>query len=282
MALSIFFTRGGTMIEISDGEFRRIADYVKTNFGIHLNTEKKVLVAGRLSIVLQQLEMDNYSDYLDYIDADKSGQAARTFINKITTNHTFFMREADHFQYFRDRILPNVIHSTKEKDLRIWSAGCSTGEEPYTLAMLIDEYLGAEKMNWDTKLLATDISEQVLGFASRGIYENESLAPLPKKWRLSYFNQCGHTQYGVADKIKREVIFRRLNLMDSFPFRKKFHVIFCRNVMIYFDSATKMKLIQKFYDVLEPGGYLLIGHSESINREFTMFQYIMPAVYRKE
>lgn len=270
------------MVEISDYEFRRLADYIKVNFGIHLSDEKKVLVAGRLSQVLLKLNIDSFSDYMNYMMADKSGEAARTFINKMTTNHTFFMREADHFDYFKNHVLPSLKPALRDRDLRVWSAGCSTGEEPYTLAMLIDEYFGKERMGWDTKLLATDISEHVLTDASQGIYAEEAVAQLPDMWKLSYFNPLGTDHYEVINRIKQEVIFRRFNLMESFPFRKKFHVIFCRNVMIYFDAKTKTDLIQKFYDSLEPRGYLFIGHSETISRDFPKFKYVMPAVYRKE
>ncbi|AZK47934.1 CheR family methyltransferase [Paenibacillus lentus] len=270
------------MFEISDKEFRRVAHFIKVNYGIHLNNEKKILVVGRLGQVMQRLNINNFSDYLDYIIADKSGEAAKTFINQMTTNHTFFMREADHFNYFRDTVLSSLLPRVRDKDLRVWSAGCSSGEEPYTLAILIDEYLGSARIGWDTQLLATDISEKVLNRAKKGIYSSEAVALLPKRWRHSYFKRHADNHYEVSNKIKKEVVFRRFNLMESFPFKKKFHVIFCRNVMIYFDADTKMNLIRKFYDSLEPGGYLFIGHSETINREDTRFKYVMPAVYRKE
>lgn len=269
------------MVEITNEEFRRLAVYIKDNFGIHLNSEKKALAAGRLSFVLQSLNMDNFSDYLNYIMNDRSGEAARTFINKMTTNHTFFMREADHFHYFADAVLPKMTASMKDKDLRVWSAGCSTGEEAYTLAILTDEYLGDRRSEWDKKLLATDISDEVLRRAKEGIYDQEAVAAMPRRWQLAYFNRIDHNRYAVIDRMKREVIFRRFNLMDPFPFKRKFHVIFCRNVMIYFDTKTKTELIRKFYDSLETGGYLFIGHSESITRDQTGFQYVMPAVYRK-
>jgi len=203
-------------------------------------------------------------------------------IDKITTNHTFFMREADHFYYFRDTVLPYLTRTVKEKDLRIWSAGCSTGEEPYTLAMIIDEFLGREKMLWNSKILATDISAKVLDVAQRGIYSNEEIASLPAQWRLNYFKKFNHEKSILIDRIINEVIYRKFNLMEGiFPFKRKFHVIFCRNVMIYFDNKTKDELVNKYYQQLEPGGYLFIGHSESLNRETTRLKYIMPAVYRK-
>jgi chemotaxis protein methyltransferase CheR len=270
------------MIEITDQVFQRLAAFVKTNFGIHLSKDKKMLVMGRLGCVLRSLNMDNFSDYINFVITDGSGEAARTFVNRITTNHTFFMRESDHFDFFKNQVLPALLPRIRDKDLRIWSAGCSTGEEPYTLAMLIDEYLGKDKQGWDTTILATDISEKVLAHAARGIYSDESVMQLPKRWKLTYFIPHGTNQYAVTNAIRQEVLFRRFNLMDPFPFRKKFHVIFCRNVMIYFDSNTRRMLTQKFYDMLMPGGYLFIGHSETINRLETNFKYVRPAVYRKE
>jgi len=269
-------------IEITDKEFERLAAYVKKSFGLNLGKEKKMLVLGRLGRVLQSLNFDNFSDYLDYVAGDRSGQAAATLINRLTTNHTFFMREADHFDFFRNKVLPEIMPRLKDKDLRVWSAGCSTGEEPYTLAMLIDEYLGSAKLGWDTALLATDISERVLRHAVRGVYPAESVELLPKRWRLSYFSPHGDGQYAVTCRIRKEVVFRRFNLMDPFPFRRGFHVIFCRNVMIYFDENTRRNLIRKFYDSLVPGGYLFIGHSETINRFESPFKYVKPSIYRKE
>ena len=202
---------------------------------------------------------------------------------QVSTNHTYFMREEEHFRYFRGVVLPELTGRVRDKDLRIWSAGCSSGEEAYTLAMIIDEFFGKEKLFWDTKILATDISSRVLEEAKKGVYSNDELAVLPSSWRLSYFTAFDKESSIISDRIKNEVIFRRFNLMEkSFPFRKKFHVVFCRNVMIYFDAETKRKLINKFYEITEPGGYLFIGHSESINRNETGYKYVMPALYRKE
>lgn len=192
------------------------------------------------------------------------------------------MREAEHFYFFRDRVLPYLAATVKDRDLRVWSAGCSSGQEPYTLAMIIDEYFRDHKHLWDTKVLATDISSKVLNEAKNGIYTYQEVEPLPVLWKLNYFQKSGQEYYKVTDKLKEEVIFRKFNLMEKrFPFRKKFDAIFCRNVMIYFDHKTKIDLINKFYDMLEYGGYLFIGHTESIPRNETEFEYVMPAVYRK-
>lgn len=270
------------MIQISDKEFKQLSEYIHRNYGIHLKEEKQTMVMGRLYNVLQKNNMCSFTDYYDYVVSDNTGNAAAVLLNKITTNHTFFMREAEHFEYFKSRVLPQLAEKIRDNDLRIWSAGCSSGEEPYTLAMLIDEFFGAAKRNWDTRVLATDISDKVLDKARKGEYENERLGSVPKYWMLNYFRKVHCDRSAVNDKIRNEVIFRKLNLMDEvFPFKKKFHVIFCRNVMIYFDNKTKTELVNKFYDLTEPGGYLFIGHSESLKREETSYKYIMPAVYRK-
>ncbi len=270
------------MFTITNKEFSQLAEFIKANYGICLKEEKQNLVIGRLHNVLIQNNFKNFSEYYKYILSDKSGEAVATLINRITTNHTFFMREADHFFYFRDIVLPYLTGMVKDKDLRIWSAGCSSGEEPYTLAMIIDEFFGKEKMRWDSKVLATDISSKVLGKAIKGIYSNDGIATLPSYWRLNYCKKLDCENSVIMDRIRNEVLYRKLNLMDeTFSFKRKFHVIFCRNVMIYFDAQTKLKLVNKFYDLMEYGGYLFIGHSESLNREETRYKYIMPAVYRK-
>ncbi len=268
---------------ITPKEFKLLSEYIETNYGIHLNDEKHLLLAGRLQNVLVRMDFQNFMEYYNYLVADKSGEAGVVLVDKITTNHTYFMRETDHFYYFRDEILPYLIDTVKDKDMRIWCAASSSGEEAYTLAMLIDEFLGKDKMWWDTKILATDISYSVLEKAKKGIYSNEQIAPLPIQWRNQYFDKYDNESAIITNKIKDEVLFRKFNLMDNvFPFKKKFHVIFCRNVMIYFDNKTKEILINKMYDMLNYGGYLFIGHSEFINRENSKFNNICPAVYRKE
>ena len=271
------------MLNITDKEFNQLANYIKENYGIRLCKEKKSLVVGRLSNVLFQNNFKSFSQYYDYVASDITGDAVVTLIDKITTNHTFFMREKEHFIYFKDKVLPYLSKTVKDKDIRVWSAGCSSGEEPYTIAMILDEFFQEEKMWWDTKILATDISSKVLEIARKGKYSNERISSLPATWKLNYFKKIDIENSVLIDEIKNDVIYRKFNLVeDVFPFKKKFHVIFCRNVMIYFDDQTKRNLIRKFYDLTEYGGYLFIGHSESINRDDTKYKYIMPAVYRKE
>lgn len=270
------------MIQISEDEFRLLTTYIKEHSGIHLKNEKKTLLVGRLNNMLVDKGVTSFMEYYKLLLADSDGKELSRLIDKITTNHTYFMREAEHFTYLAQQVLPNLKDSIKSNDLRIWCAASSSGEEPYTLAMILEDTFKGESKHWDKKLLATDLSLSILEEARAGIYSKEKVLNLPKIWMLNYFNRINDKQFEIKPKLRNEVIYRRFNLLEPvFPFKKKFHIIFCRNVMIYFDNETKDELIEKFYEILEPGGYLFIGHSESINREKTRFQYIRPAVYRK-
>ncbi|MCL2841384.1 MAG: protein-glutamate O-methyltransferase CheR [Defluviitaleaceae bacterium] len=271
------------MKDLSTAEFNKIRDYIKANYGISLSDEKKTLVHSRLRSTLQELGMENFSDYFDLLLRDKSGDELQRFVNKITTNHTFFMRETDHFDYYRDNVLPYISDTyNTQKDLRLWCAACSSGEESVTLQILTQAYF--KKINetgWNTQILATDISANVLDKAVNAKYPTSSLSTLPKGWEKEYFKKVDNQLSQVADAVRKQIIYRKLNLMDAFRFKKKFHVIFCRNVMIYFDNVTRNDVVKKFFDVTEPGGYLFIGHSESISNTGSGYEYIKPAVYRK-
>ncbi|MDK2808100.1 MAG: chemotaxis protein methyltransferase CheR [Clostridiales bacterium] len=268
---------------ITTEEFHILADYIKALYGIRLKEEKRSLVNGRLSAVIRKHQLSGFSEYFSYVKADTSGKAAIELINKLTTNHTFFMRESAHFSYFYEVVLPYLFANVSDYDLRIWSAGCSTGEEPYTLAMYLADFFGDRKGNWDTKVLATDLSTEALDKARKGRYKREEIDNLPPLWKQKYFSYPDFETAQILPLIYNEVIFRKFNLMEAvFPFKKRFHVIFCRNVMIYFDTRTKEELVDKLYQITEPGGYLFIGHSESLNRETTKYRYVMPSLYRKE
>lgn len=267
---------------ITDSEFRRIVYYVKSHFGIDLS-HKKVLIAGRLENYLVRNGYSSYDEYMELVERNPSGEEARNLVNALTTNHTFFMREPIHFEYMRKVVLPKLRKTEAvRKDLRIWSAAAATGEEAYTIAMLLMDFFGIEHGEWDTTVLATDISTRVLEYASRGVYLKEQVEPLPEKWKRRYFKSVGETEYQVKEELKGEVIFRQFNLMNPFPFRRKFHVVFLRNVMIYFEEETKYQLLKKIYDFMEPGGYLFIGTTESLDRTKTEFEYIQPSIYRKK
>jgi len=269
------------MKDLTNDEFNKIRDYIKSKFGIALSDEKKTLVHSRLRSTIQELGMSSFSEYFEYLLKDKSGEALTRFVNKITTNHTFFMRETDHFDYFRDEVLPYLEKQySARKDTRVWCAASSSGEEAVTLQILMQEYF-KKSPGWDTLMLASDISAQVLDKAVAGKYVTEALENLPSSWRNEYFKKADGQFSQVSDVILKKIMYRRVNLMDPFPFKNKMQVIFCRNVMIYFDNETRNGVVRRFFDITEPGGYLFIGHSESISNAGTGYQYIKPAVYRK-
>lgn len=266
---------------LKDSEFNRIIAYVKSNYGIDLS-QKRVLVDGRLRPYLLRNGYDTVDEFLAKIRSNPQGEEAKNLINVLTTNHTYFMRESGHFDYLTRVVLPYwKARLTATKDFRIWSAASSTGEEPYTLAMVLMDYFGLEHKAWDTKVLATDISTKVLEHAVNGVYLKEQIDPLPEKWKRRFFKQVGTEEFRAIDELRQQVIFRRFNLMNQFPFKKRFHVVFLRNVMIYFQDDVKYNLVDKVYNHMEPGGYLFIGTTESLDKGKMRFQYVQPSIYRK-
>ena len=269
-------------MQIEDQDFFRLRDYIKKNFGVNLE-KKRTLVEGRLSNTITQMGFTNFHDYIEDVFDDKSGAKINTLMTKLTTNYTYFMREETHYKFMEEVALPYWTSVIRDRDLRIWSAGCASGEEAYTTAMVLCEWFGMKKKEWDTTILATDISTKVLDLAKRGVYPEEHFDHLSKEWQNKYFSMTGDGQYKVKDILANEVVFSQFNLMGEFSrFRKKFHIIFCRNVMIYFDTATKAALAKRFYNALEVGGYLFIGLSETLGGISGDFQQIAPAIYRRE
>lgn len=269
------------MMTLTDNEFHSIVNFVHSKYGIDLS-RKRVLIEGRLSTMLMKRGITSFQQYIDILSADKSGVEVTNLLNKLTTNHTFFLRENEHFNFLANQVLPQFEqYYGRTHTLRIWSAGCSSGQEPYTIAMALHEYFGPRRSAWTIQLLATDISMNVLSKATEGIYDDESLKDVPATWRTKYFKKLPDGRFQVNDQIRKEVDFRTLNLMDPFRFKKPFELIFCRNVMIYFDMPTKEKLVNKFYEWTSEKGYLFIGHSENINRETTKYRYIKPAIYQR-
>jgi len=220
-------------------------------------------------------------DYFEFAKNDKKNDEMMMLVNKLTTNHTYFFRENEHFDFYRKRILPWVENDLKSKDLRLWSAGCSSGQEPYTLSMITLDYLGQGAGAWDHTILASDISDKVLSKAKGGVYTTEELSDVPPDWLKRYFQPSGTGEYVASKPLRESVAFRNINLLSNFSFKKPFHCIFCRNVMIYFDIQTKNELINKFYDTLMPGGYFMVGHSESLSACDHKFKYIQPSIYQK-
>lgn len=272
---------------MKDELFQQYASVIHRQFGIQLPLEKKTLLESRLF----KLRKDNVnlpvyaSDeaFLNYIKTDHSGKAIHQLAEAITTHHTFFMREQDHFQFYAEQVLPYLERTIKDGDIRTWCAACSSGEESYTLAMHLHDYFSLKGPEWEYTLLATDLSKEILATAKQGIYSAEAVSTLPHRWQTSYFRRYDGENYQVVESLKQHVLYRSFNLISPvFPFKRPFHVIFCRNVMIYFDARTRNELAQKFYDYLEPGGFLFIGHSEVIDRSAVPFEYVMPSVYRRK
>ena len=272
-------------IQISDKEFKLLTKLVYDKIGINLTEEKRTLVMGRLQKLLRKMKFKTFQEYYDYIIADNEGSALSELATYISTNHTFFYREYDHFEFFSKTALPhieNMITKEGSNDIRIWSAGCSSGEEPYNLVMLMMQYFGTKYSKLQAGILATDISDKALGIARKAIYPEQRVKELPKILRNKYMEKHSKDDWKVKDFVSQEVTFRRFNLMNKvFKFNKPFHAIFCRNVMIYFDQPTREALIDRFYKCLIPGGYFFIGHSETLNREKHNLKYIMPALYQK-
>lgn len=266
------------MIRLTDSEFTHIESMMKKRYGINL-AGKRQLIESRLFSTLVQNNCPTFTEYFKKLDSDP--EESISIVNKLTTNHTYFMREIQHYDFMKEVILPAHLKNNKKKSIRIWSAGCSSGEEAYTTVMLMKEFFGAAAPSWDTTILATDISEHVMSIALNKQYVQEDLKDLPPAWVQKHFTRTPDGLYNLSQAIKNDVVFKKFNLMDPFQYKAPFDLIFCRNVMIYFDQDTKNKLCNKYYDALNPGGYFFIGHSETVQRDHSKFEYIKPSIYQR-
>ena len=266
-------------VQLSDRHFRKIREIVYQSCGIYLKEGKEALVRARLMKRLRAKGISDVGAYLEYLESDDGAHELGLLIDVMTTNKTSFFREAEHFNYLRDRVLPEL----KGRRLRFWSAACSSGEEPFTLGMWLREHL-ADIDSRDVLILATDISRQMLEKARNAIYPAGTVQNLPSAHYKKYFinlNDQPSGSYRVVDDVRKLVRLAWLNLLGSWPMKGPFNVIFCRNVMIYFDKQTQQKLISRFWDLLEPGGHLFVGHSEGLSSIEHKFSYMRPATYRK-
>ena len=266
---------------LSASQFSTISRIIHDRCGICFPEGKEVLVKSRLIKRLRILGLGGFDQYLRYIDEDSSGTELATMIDALTTNKTNFFRESHHFDFIRTRMLPEFRESNSK--IRFWSAGCSTGEEPYSLAILLSNELPQTRRN-NCQILATDISRRVLAIAREGVYSEESLNQAsPSLWKKHVV--CTQTKpdrvYRIGDEERAMIRFAYLNLTESWPMKGPFDAIFCRNVMIYFDGDTRKKLVRRFYDLIKPGGYLFVGHSESLGSTSREFRYVEPAIYVK-
>ncbi len=271
----------GVRMELRDEEFARIVAFMSENYGIRLE-KKRELIRDRLVNYLAGHGYESYGEFIDRCIEDPSGKHAVFLVDMLTTNHTYFCREPVHFEFMTKEVLPWLKRECCDsRDLRIWSAASSSGEEAYTLAMTMNDFFGSTARTWEKTILATDISRKSLKTAREGIYSGQSLKDVPPKWLEDYFDKLPDGNYEVKKKVRDSVIFRYFNLMKPFPFKKKMHVVFLRNVMIYFDKSTKAELLKKVYDAMEEGGYLFTGVTESIKEEDPGFEYVEYSIYRK-
>ncbi len=267
-------------MQMTDAEFLHIVNHMKRYFGIELG-KKRVLIDGRMSNYLTQHGFETYSDFLKLVDSNPYGLEAQELVNILTTNHTFFLREPVHFEFMKETVLPWIKSAYgRSKDVRIWSAASSSGEEPYTIAMILSDFFSTD-VGWNQKLLATDLSTKMLNKALKGVYSEQEISNIPSHWKNEHFRKQSDGNYKISKQLQDMVEFRQFNLMDDIKFKGKFHLVFLRNVMIYFENETKTELINRIYDKIEDGGYLFIGTTESIDKSKTKFSYVQPSVYRK-
>jgi len=265
--------------KLSDTDFIKISQLIYRLCGINLKESKKALVRARLMKRLRILGLRNIREYISYVESSSGKNEINFLIDVMTTNKTSFFREVEHFNYLGDSILPTL----KNSRLRFWTAACSSGAEAFSLSIILREKIPDIERR-DVRILATDISMKMLEIARKAIFTEEGLEGLPSQYLTKYFDKIQNGLspfYQVKDNIRSLIKLARLNLMESWPMKGPFNVIFCRNVMIYFDKSTQQKLIARFWDLLEPKGYLFVGHSEGLSSISHRFKYIQPAIYMK-
>ena len=269
----------GNNIVLSNNEFEKLCALVYKITGIHLNESKRDLAHNRFAKRIRALNLNSFSDYLNYVNKNEAEESEH-FSNAITTNLTNFYRETHHFDFLKDKIIPKLLKKT-DRRIRIWSAGCSTGEEPYTIAFtLLSSIPGIS--NWDVKILATDLDSNVLETASSGVYSLDQLKNISDEEKRKWFliNKKA-SQVRINPKVRTLITFKLLNLMHDLPMKGPFDVIFCRNVVIYFDKPTQRDLFEKFSSLQNTGDYLLVGHSENISNVTEDYNHIGHTVYQK-
>lgn len=278
------FGSDANQLEFTETEFNQVRELIYEMTGINMGESKRQLLYRRLAGRIKVLGMDSFSEYLARLRSGDDTEL-EVFTNSITTNLTSFFREQHHFDYLSETIIPELLRCKRrtEKRLRIWSAGCSTGEEPYSIAATLRDSI-PDIASWDAKLLCTDIDSDVLNKAQNGIYAEERIEKVPddikKRW-FQHSEQDGKTIVQVNRRLKEIITFKQLNLMHEWPMKGPFDVIFCRNVVIYFDKKTQRVLVDRFADLLDEGGHLVLGHSESLHEVSDRFELIGKTIYKK-
>lgn len=269
---------------LSDKDFRFLCKTVYEVTGIVLDERKRQMVYRRIMRRCRLLKLESFSAYCQLLKTDSEGELPN-FINAITTNLTSFFREKHHFDYLRDHFIPQHLQEYgQSKRLRIWSAACSTGEEPYSLAVTLMEAMGRRVKEWDARILATDLDTEVLASARAGVYKYERISDLSLDVKKSWFSR-GKGEYReqvkVDPRLQQLITFKQLNLLDAWPLHGPFDVIMCRNVLIYFDKETQHQLVSGFCELLRPGGLLFLGHSESLARSDEDLSIVGRTIFRK-
>ena len=267
-------------------QFNRLSNFIISNYGIKLPLSKKTMLESRLQKRLKALNISNFTEYCSYVFSAEGQQLEPAhLIDVVTTNKTDFFREAVHFDFLSDEVLPKYVKEDRvSKPFRIWSAGCSTGEEPYTIAMVLSEF--SEKcVGFDFNILATDISSRALNAAASAVYTEEKVGPVPLALKKKYLLRSKDDQkktVRIVPELRTKVTFKRFNFIDgNIDYSQNFNVVFCRNVLIYFDRPTQEKVILKLCSRLEPGGFLFLGHSESISNMNLPLKQIQPTTFKK-
>lgn len=261
-------------MDLKQADFKEIRDQIYDYCGINLHEGKRALVRSRVMKRIRKLGLNDFSHYVHYLKKDTSGREFLSLVDVLTTNKTSFFRENQHFDFIRSEVIPEM----RGRNVKWWSAGCSTGEEPVSCSILLQE---EQIYSPSVKILATDISREVIQFAKRGIYSKNKMEHVPPSIKNRYFRKVRDDDYQIRNDLRKMITYGRLNLKKDWPLSGPFHVIMCRNVMIYFNRRTQQELVSRFKRILEPGGYLFLGHSESMASADSGFENIRPAVYRK-
>lgn len=279
MRLNDGINHGEREFSLSPENYVAVTNLIHEVSGIVLGDAKRDLVYGRLAPRLRELGCRNFTDYLELVHG-ADGQGEQTaMVNAITTNLTGFFRERHHFEALAADILPRLVREKPDRRLRIWSAGCSSGQEPYSIAMVLHRFLTGFN-RWDALILATDIDSNMVAHGQEGVYGSDVAETIPPEYRR-YVRHAGAGQVVMQDELKALIRFKRLNLIEPWPMKALFDLIFCRNVVIYFDKNTQRVLFDRYADLLPIGGMLFIGHSESLHRVSSRFRHLGQTIYQK-
>jgi chemotaxis protein methyltransferase CheR len=262
-------------------DFFRIVNYIRINYGVNL-INKRTLIEKRLESIILDNNFSDFNEFMNAVESDDNDKLNTILIGALVTNHTFFMREELHFEMLKKIVLPKLLKGNQEKDsIRIWSAATSSGQEAYTIEMILKDFLEIEQITCNIEILGTDISDTMLEIAENGEYSKEQMDFVCDEWKRKYFTKKINGDYKINDSMKKDVVFEKLNLMSKFEFSNKFHIIFLRNTLIYFESGIITEVVDKVANNLMIGGYLFIGVTETIEISSTKLVNVQPSVYRR-